>query len=126
MNTTNKPGRPAFVLTYPNGPFTLNQLFDLNHVSRRGRGKGKVCKLTIIKHIEKALNRKLVKRMKETVKTGGVGKPPYQYTLTSKGQAKLVGATPVETPVPVAETPIPVVEAPVAETPVVVAEAVVA
>lgn len=129
MNTKSKVGRPAFTLTYPNGPFTLNELFKLNHTPKRGRGEQKVCKLTIINHIQKALINKTVKRLKEVVRTGKAGKPSYKYSLTTKGLNRLTippvevdlatpvetpAATPVETPAPVIAETVPVAEATVA------------
>jgi len=64
---TGKRGRPAIILNFPRGKFTVNDLVELNpHVK---------CRLSIYNHAKKLVKKGILRYTGETVKTGGVGKP---------------------------------------------------
>ncbi len=115
MNTKRSVGRPPAEIKYPRGIFTLNELFELNHTPKKSNGRGKkanpakICKLTIIKHVNARLADGVLTKLPETVKTGKPGKPAFRYILTSR----LPKTAPVEVPVAppaVATTEIPLNE----------------
>lgn len=70
-------GRPTFELVYPRGEFTINDLIKNNP---------KVCSLTCRQHVSRGLRSKLIKRLKETVDSGTVGKPAFKYVPTALGR----------------------------------------
>jgi hypothetical protein len=69
-------GRPSFQLVYPRGEFTINALIKNNP---------DVCSLTCRQHVSKGLRAKLIRRLKETVDSGTVGKPAFKYVPTARG-----------------------------------------
>ena len=101
-------GRPKAKLVYPNGPFTVDELYALN--SRTVK-----CKLSIRQHIARAQADRFVSVRVGSVQTGKVGKPAHIYSLTKWGQSKLslVNETPIPLDAPVVEVPA-AVEAPAA------------
>lgn len=133
MNTkTRGVGRPEAEIKYPRGIFTMNDLVEMNSDKALGAGKG-VCRLTCIKHLSEDLENNTITLLKDTVKTGKVGKPAFRYLRTSVYQSRLArkagsGGTPAEAPaIETVETPAPAVtsEVPVSEPEAVPAESVV-
>jgi hypothetical protein len=122
-NAVRSVGRPSAVITYPRGIFTMKDLFNINK---------DVCALTCIKHVQSDLDTKTLTLLKDTVKTGKVGKPAFRFirTAVAKGLKAArkarqndtvavpvdVVVTPVVVDIPVVAEAIPavVVEAPVA------------
>lgn len=109
MSNKNKTvGRPAAQIKYPRSIFTLNDLFEMNHTPRKSNGRGrkadpaKICKLTIIKHVDARLADNTLTKLPETVHTGKPGKPAFRYILTSRLPKPAV----VEAPAPVVEAPV--------------------
>jgi hypothetical protein len=65
-----------------------------------------VCKLTLIKHVASELDNKFLTQLKETLKTGKVGKPAHRFIRTAvnkglKTARKARGGTPEATPTPI-------------------------
>lgn len=71
---TRSVGRPSVNLIFPRGAFTVNQLAALNP---------NVCTLTVRKKIDAGVDDKFLTLLKETVKTGVVGKPAFRYIRTA-------------------------------------------
>jgi hypothetical protein len=83
MNTKTKSvGRPAAKLVYPDGSFTVKELYALN--KRRVKWD-----LSIRQHIEKGIAHRWISKNITTLQNGNVGKPAHVYSLTKWGQAKL-------------------------------------
>jgi hypothetical protein len=90
-----KVGRPAAVLQFPRGAFTVAELAALNPT---------VCTLTVRNHIKEGLEGKFLVRMDKAVMTGEAGRPAHRYIRKSvadafkarKGKAKAPATVTVE------------------------------
>jgi hypothetical protein len=112
-NAVRTVGRPAAVINYPRGIFTMKDLFNLNK---------DVCALTCIKHVQSDLDTKTLTLLKDTIKTGKVGKPAFRYirTAVAKGLKSARKARKTDTvAIPVDATPAPAPVAVVADVSVV-------
>jgi len=115
-------GRPESKVVWPNGRFTREQAFQLNGCYA---APARVCKLTVINHLNAALEGKdsvLVKldELGETKSEGGLGRKPFIYLRRSqrdagrKSTANLRKAKASTVSVPVADVdPAPVAADPV-------------
>ena len=74
------PGRKPLKVTYPKGPFTVEQLFTLNDKATGGSVK---CELTIRNHIKRELASGKLVQLAEKATTGTVGAPAYRFQLKS-------------------------------------------
>jgi len=103
---SGKRGRPAIVLNYPQGKFTVNDLVTLNpHIK---------CRLSVYTHAEKLIKKGVLRYTGVTIKTGGVGKPLNEFqTLASyrnaRSQKRNAKLRKLATVAPVDLTPAPVV-----------------
>jgi hypothetical protein len=85
MNTSNtdtapRRGRPSFPVILPaQDRFTVNDLRAVNPTI--------TCRLSLYTKTKKLVKTKLIKRTRQTVPTGGVGKPLAVFEKTEKGKA---------------------------------------
>ena len=81
-NTKSKAGRPRAVVNYPeSGSFTIHTLASFNPT---------LCTLTLRNYVKKDLRRRAIAKMKETLPTGGVGKPSFQYVIVKGNKVSTV------------------------------------
>ena len=71
---TKGPGRPAATVKFPRGRFTIKELQTLNP---------NVKPVTVRVHVTRAVEKGMLTRLSETVKTGKKGKPAFRFVLTS-------------------------------------------
>jgi hypothetical protein len=80
--TKSKAGRPRAVVNYPeSGSFTIHTLASFNPT---------LCTLTLRNYVKKDLRRRAIAKMKETLPTGGVGKPSFQYVIVKGNKVSTV------------------------------------
>ena len=82
MVKKSKAGRPRAVVNYPeSGSFTIHTLESFNPT---------LCTLTLRNYVKKDLRRRAIAKMKETLPTGGVGKPSFQYVIVKGNKVSTV------------------------------------
>jgi hypothetical protein len=64
-------GRPRKELVYPKGRFTVNDLVELNPQIK--------CRLSLYTRCDELVKQKVLRYTGETIKTGGVGKPLFEF-----------------------------------------------
>lgn len=87
MNTTvtkTARGRKPLNIKFPQGAFTVDQLFDLNSVTNGGFVK---CELTARNHIKRALKADVLVKLPEKAKKGTVGAPAFKFILKTRHEA---------------------------------------
>jgi len=89
MNTTvtkSARGRKPLAIKFPQGAFTVDQLFALNDKTKGGVIK---CELTARNHIKRGLASDVLVKLPEKLKTGTVGAPAFKFILKTRHQANL-------------------------------------
>ena len=110
MNTTvtkSTRGRKPLNVKFPQGAFTVDQLFALNDKAKGGAVK---CELTARNHIKRALASEILVKLPEKRLTGTVGAPAFKFILKARHLNNLakrvkrtaVVATPATADAPVA------------------------
>lgn len=103
INSTR--GRKPLNIKFPQGAFTVEQLFALNDKSKGGVVK---CELTARNHIKRALAADVLVKLPEKLKTGTVGAPAFKFilkarhlnNLAKRSKRTVVGVKVVDQPVP--------------------------
>ena len=77
--TTAVRGRKQLKVKFPKGPFTVEELFEMNN---KATGKGTVkCVLTARNHIKRGLATGKLVKLAEKATKGTVGAPAYRFQL---------------------------------------------
>ena len=80
-NTKSTRGRKPLKIKFPQGAFTVDQLFALNSKENGGNVK---CELTARNHIKRGLASGTLVKLAEKLTTGKVGAPAYKFILASR------------------------------------------
>lgn len=81
-NTTKSTrGRKPLNVKYPQGAFTVDQLFTLNDKAKGGVIK---CELTARNHIKRGLASDVLVKLPEKLTTGKVGAPAFKFILKTR------------------------------------------
>ena len=102
-------GRKPLNIKFPQGAFTVDQLFALNDKAKGGVLK---CELTARNHIKRGLKSDVLVKLPEKLATGKVGAPAFKFILKARHQANLAKrakravkvVSPAEVTAPVAES----------------------
>lgn len=82
ITNSKGPGRPAKVISYPNGIFTVEGLFDANASA--------ACKLTVRKNVKRDAKAGVLVVLKSVQKTGKAGRPSVRYSTKASYDARCV------------------------------------
>jgi len=74
------PGRPAKVISYPDGIFTVESLFGANASA--------ACKLTVRKNVKRDAKAGILVVLKSVEKTGKAGRPSVRYSTKASYDAR--------------------------------------
>lgn len=75
------PGRPAKVISYPDGIFTVEQL--------AGSNASTACKLTVRKNVKRDVAAGLLVALSRPAKSGKAGRPSVRYSTKASYDARL-------------------------------------
>ena len=104
--TKSTRGRKQLNIKFPQGAFSVDQLFALNDKAKGGVIK---CELTARNHIKRGLAKDTLVKLPEKFTTGTVGAPAFKYILKTRhlaNQAKRAKRATKEASVPAVEAPV--------------------
>ena len=88
MNATNtqsvRRGRKRLAVKFPQGAFTVDQLFALNAKDKGGNVK---CVLTARNHVKRGLATGLLVKLSKKLEKRTVGAPAFRFMLKSRAEA---------------------------------------